>query len=228
MTQIAVINGSSLPDPDVAFMAAACNVQMMEAAQAWGLTPWPVVFYSKADGLPEANCKIMAIVDSLDVQGALGYHTDELGAIYGRVLAQGEDICATLSHECLEMLVDPDVTGWKWMNDLRQIALEVADPVEADTYPINATIDGETRTMAVSNYVFPSFFDPLGQAPFDRLGKLAAPFTMTPGGYEVVRDGDGAEFDIFAMTRPGDADARHRLAGKMMKRGSRTLRRLRG
>lgn len=228
--QAAVVNRSaSLSDPDVAFACKAVNAQALECARAWDVAPVPVVPYSTADGLPPVECRIVVIVDDLNHPGALGYHTDVLGAVYARVQAQGDDTWITLSHEVLEMLIDPTIAEWRPVGlSSRSVALEVCDPVEADVYGVTAEIAGAVKTVQVSNYVLPAWFDPAAVGPFDRMQKLDAPFTMTEGGYMLVRDGDGPTFDIFARTRPGDVEARHRLAGKMMRRGSRTLRRLRG
>jgi len=57
------------------------------------------------------------------------------------------------------------------------------DPVESDAYPI-AVLD---KPVMVSNFVLPAWFDAqASQGPFDKMGKLTAPFTMTPGGYLVT------------------------------------------
>lgn len=80
----AVVNRSSLDDADVALMCDACDQQATECAQAWDVKPTPVVFVATADRLPAVETRIMLIVDSLDVAGALGYHDDDLGAIFGR------------------------------------------------------------------------------------------------------------------------------------------------
>jgi hypothetical protein len=106
----------------------------------------------------------------------------------------------TLSHEVLEQLADPLVQqcvvvtfpppkphkpphGPHHMGDDRgraqkaAVAYETADPVEGDEY----TIDG----VPVSNFVTKAWFqdatNPVG--PFDYLKKLAAPLSLTAGGY---------------------------------------------
>ena len=226
--QIAVVNRSALADADVALMAEACNAQVIEAAEVWGIQPTPVAFYASPDGLPPER-RIMAIVDTLDVSGALGYHDDDFGVIFGRVLNQGPiDTCVTLSHECLEMLVDPTCTGWRDMGGGRRVALEVCDPVQADTYAVQARVGELERQMLLSNYVTPRWFDPAGVGLFDRLGRLTAPLSMSPGGYLIVREQNGDVVNVFAKTNPGDTHARLNVARKVMRPGSRTLRRLRG
>jgi hypothetical protein len=76
------------------------------------------------------------------------------------------------------------------------------DPVESDSYIVNV---GSTP-VSVSNFVYPSFFNPQAQAcdaPFDYLKKLTAPFTMTKGGYMIYRTGgEGTEQQIFGEEMP--------------------------
>jgi hypothetical protein len=171
----------------------------------------------------------MLIVDSLDMPGALGVHMDDIGAIHGFVLNQGPvDTCVTLSHECLEMLVDPTCTGWRSLGGGRDIALEACDPVQADSYAQRATVGELARDMWLSNYVLPRYFDPAGVGGFDRMGKLDAPLSMSPGGYQIVREKTGDVVNIFARTRIGDTAGRLNVAAKVLRPGSRTLRRLRG
>lgn len=229
--QHALVNRSSLGDTDVALIAEACDAQGREFAAAVGQTPIPVVFYSKADGLPAVECRIVTIVDQLDMPSALGYHDDDLGVIFGRILNQGPDnTCVTASHEFREMDFDATCTGWRALDVRgdRQVALEVCDPVQADTYAQSATVGGVTRDMWLSNYVTPRWFDPAGVGPFDRMGRLSAPLTMSDGGYMIVRERSGDVVNVFAKTRPGDTHARLNVAAKVMRPGSRTLRRLRG
>lgn len=210
-------------------MCDACDQQATECAQAWGVTPTPVVFVATPDGLPAVQARIMLILDSLDVPGALGYHDDDFGVIFGHVLNQGPvDTCPTLSHEVLEMLVDPTCTGWRSMGGGRDIALEVGDPVQADSYAQRATVGELARDMWLSNYVTPRYFDPAGVGGFDRMGKLDAPLSMSVGGYQIVREKTGDIVNIFAKTRLGDTTGRLNVAAKIARPGSRTLRRLRG
>jgi hypothetical protein len=174
--------------------SAACDDQLAECARAWGLDPWPVTFVSSTDNLPQATTYVMAVVDTIDMAGAAGYHNDVNGVIYGKVLVRTvEQTGMTLSHECVEMLVDPDAQGWRG-----DVALEACDPVEPDGYLWPVTILGETRQIRLSNYVLPSWFDPAGKAPFDRMGKVSAPLTSSPGGYQIVRDDQGNQSTVFA------------------------------
>ena len=230
--EVAVLNSSKLENADVAYMAAACDAQAQEAWNFWGgmpgLSPLNVVSYASAALLPAADVYICEIVDALDQPGALGYHSDDLaGRPYLRVLAQGAQTSITLSHEVLETLVDPTCDGWRARGDGTQVALEVCDPVEGDSYPVSVTvISGPPRQVQVSNYVLPAWFG-TAAARVDRMGTAAGPFAMTAGGYMVVLDSAGNENDVFARLTGSLAGLA--TAGKRLAVGnSRLLRRLRG
>src|SRR5207244_7076012 len=63
-----------------------------------------------------------------------------------------------------------------------QNAYEMCDPVEEDTF----LVDG----IQMSNFVHPSWFEPFKHPPgtkFDHLGLLTKPFSMTKGGYVIVK-----------------------------------------
>jgi hypothetical protein len=219
--RIAVMSESArVSDADLQFMAEACHRQAIECADAWSLPRIVVSFYRRGTDLPPATTNLMSIVDTIDVDSALGYHTDYGGIIYGLVLAQDTvGTGVTLSHEILEMLVDPDAEEWRG-----DVALEVCDPVEADVYqspPV--TILGETRQVLLSNYVYPAWFDVAASGPYDRMGKLTAPLAMTSGGYVIKRNPDGTSRTVFART--GDVPAS--WYRKLINPKSRTMGRLR-
>jgi hypothetical protein len=226
--QIAIVNRSKLPDDELAFAAKACDAQVQECAAVWGVPPTVVAFYSADAALPQSQCRILAVVDDLDEPGALGFHDDAAGIVYARVLNQSRDTSITISHECLEEMIDPTCDQWRDMGDGRSTALEVCDAVEGDSYTITVEILGEVRKIFVSNYLRPAWFDPDGAGDLDRMGKLTAPFTMTPGGYMIVRDQLGNESDVFAhRIVAGSAGGRLAMAARLANPDSRLLRRLR-
>ena len=226
--QLAIIRRTDKMDPvREAFVVAATNQQLREHfAPAWkGHLPvddqhWPIVGY---DGVPNADSSEyhpMYVLDSIGVADALGFHDDAFGLIYGRIRADSTDEC--WGHESMEMRADPTCDGWMPMPDGRQIALEVCDPVEADLYPVKVSIAGDERTVMVSNFVLPSYFVPGSSGPWDYMGRLPGPFTMTDGGYMVVRERDGNEHEVFAAR--GNVA---RFAAKQVDPVSRVARRLR-
>jgi len=233
MQQIAIVNKSKrLTDDFVAFAAKACAEQVIECAKAWGIEPTPVAFYASESNLPARDCRIMALVDELDeAPGAGGYHIFELGIVYGRVLAGDQNATSVvLSHECLEQLVDPYCNEWRSMGGGRRVALEVCDPVQADTYGLTVEIMGERRAIVLSNYVLPRWFEPAAVGMFDRMGELRAPLSMSEGGYLIIRDADGNEENIFAnrpRLRLQGITAKLAISTKLTNNETRLARRLR-
>jgi hypothetical protein len=208
---IAILNQSTLvSDTDAATMTQAVASQVrLDAAPLWDRAPAAVVFYSDPAAVPAAAHGI-AIVDTIQnqPQGVLGFHTEDLGGkLWGVVAAKPEldngaqvtsgdwSVSSVLSHEVLEMFVDPNCN--LWANDGKRSAysFEVCDPVEAPSY----TVSG----VSVSNFVTPSWFDPLAaaNAKFDKLGLLTAPFSILKGGY-VVYESAGKEHQKFGDEFP--------------------------
>jgi hypothetical protein len=192
---IAILNQSTLvSDPDAQTMTQAIAAQVqLDAAPIWNRTPAAVVFYPTATAVPPGAHGI-AIVDTIqnEPQGVLGFHTEDHGGkLWGTVAAKPEldngaqvltgdwSVSSVLSHEVLEMFVDPNCN--LWANDGRGSAysFEVCDPVEAPTYVVNG--------VSVSNFVTPAWFDPLAArtAQFDKLRHLRAAFGILKGGYVV-------------------------------------------
>lgn len=193
-----VVNHSTLvADRDVAAMTAAIAKQVAQhLAPAHLFTAPPVLFVPHTAAPPARQARIVAVQDVCDDPDALGYHTED-GAehVWGvvgckAVLDQGAKpltgayaVSTILSHEVLEMVVDPWCSGWFDSGAGWLAAYEVGDPVQSDWYPV----DG----VAVSNFVTAAWFNPMA-APsdrFDHLGKLRHPFTMSKGGYLVQMRG---------------------------------------
>lgn len=191
---IAILNQSSGPigvtgvtDADVATMTAAIATQIqVDVAPAWNRAPATVTFYNNASAVP-AGALGVAIVNTIQdqPQGVLGYHAENWGVVAtqpefangAQVLTGDWSVSSTLSHEVLEMFVDPACNLWADDGQGSAYSLEVCDPVEAPTY----TVSG----VSVSNFVTPSWFDPLAPATaqFDKLGQVTAAFTIAAGGY---------------------------------------------
>ena len=73
---------------------------------------------------------------------------------------------------------------WAQAANGTEYAYEMSDPVEEDTF----LVDG----IEMSNFVHPAWFEPFKHPPgtkFDHLGRLTKPFSMTKGGYVIVRKG---------------------------------------
>jgi len=195
---IAILNQSSgatgVTDADVATMTAAIATQIqVDVAPAWDRAPATVTFYNNASAVP-AGAYGVAIVNTIQdqPQGMLGYHAENWGVVAtqpefangAQVLTGDWSVSSTLSHEVLEMFIDPACNLWAVNGQGPAYSLEVCDPVEAPTYP------DPVSGVSVSNFVFPSWFDPQGTAPFDKLRQVTAPFTIAAAGYaNYVRGG---------------------------------------
>jgi hypothetical protein len=208
---IAILNQSTLiSDTDAATMTEAVATQVqLDAAPLWDRAPAAVVFYTDPTTVPETAHGI-AIVDTIQDQphGVLGLHTeDEGGKLWGVVPAKpildnggqvtiGDwSVSSALSHEVLEMLVDPNCNLWASDGKGSVYTFEVCDPVEAPSYTVNE--------VSVSNFVTPSWFDSLAPATaqFDKLGQLTSPFSILKGGY-VVYESAGAPHQDFGGEFP--------------------------
>src|ERR1700694_841629 len=126
--------------------------------------------------------------DTADQAGALGYHDlnkdgQPVSKIFVKTtLADNQLVSVTACHELFEMAIDPIANLWAEAADGTEYAYEMCDPVEEDTF----LVDG----IEMSNFVHPSWFEPFKHPPgtkYDHLGLLTKPFSMTKGGYVIVK-----------------------------------------
>lgn len=190
---ISVLNGfSAVSDADVAAYVKAQGVQFArDVAPIWGICPG-IEFTPGAKSAPDGAAS-MLLSDTLDVDGALGYHDeDSTGLPYIKVAdIAGYDWRTTASHECLELKGDSPANIWALGPGNTLVAYELCDAVEGDSYEI----DG----VPMSNFVLPAWFDPNASSGsrFDFLGKLSKPFTMSSGGYMIVWHITGQATQVF-------------------------------
>jgi hypothetical protein len=210
---IAILNQSTLITNDqVAEMTGAIAHQIeLDAAPLWDRSPAAVIFYSAASDIPN-NAHVITVVDTIEnePQGVLGFHTEDKGGrLWGVVAAKPEldakaqittgdwSVSSVLSHEVLEMFIDPNCNLWATNNKGKVYSFEVCDPVEAPTY----VVDG----VSVSNFVTPAWFDPLSvqkkATRFDKLGLLTKSFSILKGGY-VVYASEGKQRQVFGAEFP--------------------------
>jgi len=190
---IAVINESTVAtDLDIALMVNALHKQVWrDFVPAYGSASGAnVVCIPKGRVVPSGAWQL-AILDTSDQAGALGYHdVTSTGQPLGKVFAKddlqyGSSLSVTTSHELLEMLADPEITK---TFDLRisatevdQYAYEDCDAVEDDSlgYQINGVL--------LSDFVLPTWFNDPSKAvagtKYDFMGKLSAPLQLLTGGY---------------------------------------------
>ena len=167
---ISVINfGIQLPDSEAQQTIRAVNRQITEDfAPVWGAA-WELALHaSPADPAnpdtledePVRGDGVLYIVDESTLAGALGFHSINASEMpFGFVfLLNQADWTVTLSHEAMEMIVDPTANVLVPGPDPRDPsggnvvlhAYEVCDAVERTSYEL----DG----IRVSNFVTPNWF----------------------------------------------------------------------
>lgn len=201
---IALVNASTDPEitpPLVERYAHALQTQLYRdfgpACQVAGFEV--EVFPSLAELPDDDEASPLVIFDDGDQSGALGWHSvDPRGRAFGRafwrVLKQygasltdgANSLGVTLSHEALEMNLNPYVTGWYDMPNGVQEAMEACDRVEADAYKEEGT------GIYVSNFLRPRAFRD-GDGPYDFMQLLRSPWEIRPGGYAIRRVGSRVE-----------------------------------
>ena len=243
-TRITVVNlESGVAQVDLARIVSAIGVQLSrDFCPAWGRAPVEVraVEVRAADAMhyvggAEPSATVF-MVPRQETDGFLGFHDVGMyGRPYGVVdvgrtlRAPGASlelgpvsVSAVLSHEILELLVDPGCRTWcdgppdDKVRE-REFALEVCDAVQDTTYQIgtNDAVDPDAAHVHVSNFVLPSFFG-LGADPettrYDWLNVLRGPFTVAPGGYSIVRSAGHTS----TIGSPGDWRPRRRAGRRVL------------
>jgi hypothetical protein len=186
--QVSVFNQSTvLKEAEVAKAVAALKKQLArDFDPIWGV--FADVDYFTVKDVPAKTWQL-GIFDNSDQAGALGYHDlTENGLPFGKAFAKTDldyksSWTVTVSHELLEMLVDPDVNltaSAPLDRTLRFYAYEVCDACEADKFGYQ--IDG----TLVSDFVYPAWFEYFRKpksTQFDYQKKITAPFQLLSGGY---------------------------------------------
>lgn len=215
---IAIQNSSTvLSDAQVQAAIAALQTQLDRDWQAaWGTTA-TLVFVSKTQGIATGHWPIY-ILDTSDVSGALGYHDETAAGLpYGRIFAKddityGYNWTVTLSHELLEMMLDPyvNLTVFRQTTNTAGMlyAYEACDACEADNlgYQING--------IQVSDFVWPAWFDTTitntAGHRYDQMNHLTAPFQLYSGGYigvfQVTNGSGWSSINAENVIGPPDAD----------------------
>lgn len=186
-----IVNHSSHPDAPVTEMFNLVGGHLYALCARW-----PGARQVVAD-LVDQRFYLELVDDLPEAPGALGYHdVDGHGTPYAKVavnpsLQNGSDwltgrysVLSVIEHEADETTLNPIINVWRDLGDgTRETAQEACDAVEDTGY--------HWRGADQTNFLLPAWFNPFGVAPFDHLGVLAAPFTLSPGGYMIVRSPGG-------------------------------------
>jgi hypothetical protein len=207
---VTVMNlSSTIDDATLAKTLDAIQVQInRDFKPEWGvganLNGQRINLVSGPVQVDQATDAIVYLADSTQdprtgVAGLAGYHAENQGDVpYGFVYL---DVCSTwkeswsctLSHEILELIVDPTAAMTVAGPDCRVSSpnppmvnyhLEVCDATNGDSYLINGVV--------VSNFVTKKYFGLLGASSETNQQQLTlVPFGARPGGYVQFDDGTG-------------------------------------
>jgi hypothetical protein len=183
--RIACINKA---ETDLGVPLARLTAALQKCYDKYFLPVWgyPVKLYNTRKAKPSDWQFIY--FDNADQAGALGYHDltekgQPISKIFVRTtLDNRQQVSVTACHELFEMVIDPIANLWAQATNRTEYAYEMCDPVEEDTFKV----DG----IEMSNFVHPSWFEPFMHptgTKFDHLGRLKKPFSMTKGGYVIIR-----------------------------------------
>ncbi len=222
MINFCVVNQCSVvPAAEVEQAVAAQQIQAdRDFTPAWG----PAVKF-RLVGDPaavEAGEWPVHLVDhDTDVPDALDWHTVQ-GATPTAVipvaldLQYGDHWQSSLSHEWLEAACDPDcnrIVLGMFGRHLREIAFEVADPVENYEYTI--AVGGVN--VPVSDFVLPAWWRQSGAGPVDLMHQLSYPLTLGKGGYVSYYAG-GQWHDLFGRHAPAHQHTPRRFSRRWKRR----------
>lgn len=163
--------GAVVPPDELQQIADACQQQVdYHLAPAWGVRA-DISVLASDDAVPPGTWPVK-VVDSLTDAG--GVHLDDQGQPYAEAV-NGPQLSIGISHELLEMLVDPWGDRFTPAADVdpnhpgRQVfyLVEVCDPCEVSSYSVEG--------VQVSDFILPSFYEPDATRPVDYLNTLAGP-----------------------------------------------------
>jgi hypothetical protein len=185
------INKSTvLSDDEIKDAIPAFQRQCYHVRQWWG-TAIPVLKFGNP---PDPNVWQIQILDDATIQGALGYHdfTPD-GRPISYVFAKtdkdfGYNWQVTLSHELVEMLVDPWISGGYQVPNSFWYASEACDPVEAEEFAYTISVKGHAP-VKVSDFITYAWFIPnSNKTILDYKGYIKKPLEVLAGGYAYVWD----------------------------------------
>jgi hypothetical protein len=222
--KIAIINESKLKHERIEAAVKGINLQLKEDfCPAWSIKA-SCRYYTKK-GFEKARAGLQGVIyirdkpDARD-EGTLGYHDSDiktgfsLGYVFVEVAkAMGENWTVTLSHEVLEMALNPDVNYFAISNtgiSRRTLIywLEACDPVQSMTY--------KKGRIEVSNFVLPHYFTPFSELDcyndFLETPELKS-FSAVAGGYVGYYDPDAREEKTWFASR--EAEERFKIKSAM-------------
>jgi len=201
INHVAVTNWSGRPDAEIVSVVEAARVELPAFCDVWGLPIPGIQFYDQSIELALQESIIVSAVDDDGNPSSLGYHTVLAGTPL--FLWEAGAGAWVFFHELYEILVNPQLDRWAPAPDGRLWWVEACDACQADSHTVEVLsgLSSQRTQVQASNYLKPAFFGlknypenpsaPYDPAPYDRLGLVPAPFTLSPGGYTETTRPDG-------------------------------------
>lgn len=210
--QVGLVDTTGKMDPElVQAAAAAVNIQVTrDLPQFWPIQA-TVRYLPSASRIPSGVWPVQLVSQLPPGEG--GFHLSKHNQPYAKVIATpgSDDWTVDVSHETIEMLVDPsgnrlqtsqaiviDGNGVKDTTGEFGYLVEACDPCEADDYAY--MIQG----VAVSDFITPHFYDPVATTGtrYSFTGALKAPRQLLPGGYISYVDEEDGEMKQILWVDP--------------------------
>lgn len=178
---IAIINVSTvLSDSDGIMITKGLNIILPQFCKDWDLPLYTASYIPKGKST-NISLKVY-VLDTADIQGALGYHDISNNRPYGKcfiktLLQNGGTMlysinsriptfAQVISHEVFELLVDPIANSWWDTGDGQTLyASEVCDPVQGNVVIVNVIIAPSITTYSSAlkkNIVTPAITQNIG------------------------------------------------------------------
>lgn len=181
---VALVDRSGTIDAsELAEVAGALNEQVQaDLAPAWKVAATVGAYPS-----PPHGTWAIELHETIEVEGAAGFHSNKFGQPYAQVALSDGDWTVTASHELVEMLVDSSGSrlhtasapkGWKGKSSRVWYLWEPADPCEEVRYEVGGVL--------MSDFVLPAFYrsSPRGAlAAYSHTGAVTEPLQILEGGY---------------------------------------------
>lgn len=215
MQQIAIFDETrKIKFEDLQDVAKAIQMQVStDVKPIWGCD-YEIVAYSKFDVIPYYAWKA-TIMDKLDID-VYGYHyLDDTGKPF-LVLKYREDWTLTLSHEVVEMAIDPKgdrvMTSENFfteneenflpaeVNGVKEVLVEVADPSQAPNFGYYITVG--SRKVLVSDFYYPCYFTDrvaIKGKKYSQTGAITKPKQILEGGYVSFKNNVGEWWQAFKV-----------------------------
>jgi hypothetical protein len=225
---IVILNKSrgKIEDAEIERIIKALQRQVNEHFQpVWGIGA--ELKFKRASAVVPKNCYKIVVYDKArrGDAGFRGYHFQRNGNPVASIFAEEDliddkTISDTLSHEVLEMLVDPALNLYAYRpgdgtrRRDRGYFYEVCDAVQCMHYKI----DG----VRVCNFVYPEWFEyawPRHSRKFDHRGALGEPFEILAGCYADIREAGHGWRTIYGdHTPPKKKKRRHRHDARLLQK----------